>query len=113
MSTRKQYDEETKRKVVAERANGVPIKEIVAKYGVHESQIYAWRKKFGTNKPKASKKIKKKSPNKVASAIVLLNHARDAAIKQVSETPERFDDPVYGLAMMALRTLEGKNDNYS
>jgi transposase len=115
-ATRIEYDEETKRKIAAEKVNGVSLKALKEKYNLkHDSLVYNWVKKYYPKKAKtkASTKPKKKSPNKMATAIVLLNHARDAAIKQVKETPERFDDPVYGLAMMALRTLEGKNDHDS
>lgn len=116
MSERKKWDEETKKKIVAEKLNGIPIKEIKEKYGIKaDSQIYDWvAQAKGTKKKKkvkASTKVKrKKSPNRMASAIVLLNHARDAALKEVKANPDRFDDPVYGLAMMALRTLEGQSD---
>jgi hypothetical protein len=71
------------------------------------SMLYNWGKKF---KPTPKKKAINKSPNKMATAIVYLHHARDAAVVQITQDPQRFDDPVYQFAMMALKALEGKND---
>lgn len=112
MKQRKIWDEETKKKVVAEKLNRVSVAVIQEKYGIPSpSQIYDWvRQAKGTkkkNKPKATKvKVKaKKAPNKMASAIILLNHARDIE----GSDPESLRI-VYGLAMMALRTLEGRVD---
>lgn len=108
----KRYDEETKRKVVAEKLNGVPLKEIQTKYGVSESNVYAWVAK---SKKKAKKekviqaKQNKKSPNPLATMIIFLNHAREAAKEEVKANPERIDDPVYMLAMMALQAGKGKD----
>lgn len=102
---RRKFDLDFKRKAVARITNGETKIAVAKDLGIVESVLYNWVKKFKKDVKKV--KAKKKSPNKMATAIVLLHHARDAAIKEVAENPERFDDPVYGLAMMALRTLEG------
>lgn len=102
---RRIWDEETKRKVIAEKLNGGSLKEIKTKYGiVHDSTIYAWvaEAKKGEKPAKQKPKVHKKSPNRMAAAIVLLNHAR-----QIEGSDPESLRIVYGLAMMALRTFEG------
>jgi transposase-like protein len=104
---RRQFDLEFKRKAVARVINGESGEAVATDLNISPSMVYTWKRKL----KKLDRKVKKKkAPNKVASAIVLLQHAREAAIQQVTEDPTRFDDPVYGLAMMALRTLEGKSE---
>lgn len=106
---RRKFDLDFKRKAVARVTNGESAKTVTDELGIAPSMLYNWRRKF-TKAQKKEKRAAKKKPNKLANAIILLHHARDAAVKEVAENPDRFDDPVYGLAMMALRTLEGKSD---
>jgi transposase-like protein len=104
---RRKFDTEFKRKVVARLLNGESRAAVSKDLGIVASVLYNWVKKF---KKETKKRVAKKKPNKLANAIILLHHARDAAVKEVAENPDRFDDPVYGLAMMALRTLEGTSE---
>jgi transposase-like protein len=111
---RRKFDLETKRKAVARRQNGESRKAIIEDLKIAGSVLDRWTREFGKEEKKAKpprKKIHRK-PDRKATAIVLLRHARDAAVLQITENPEMFDDPVYGLAMMALRALEGTNENY-
>lgn len=107
---RRKFSMEEKQAAVARHEKGETVKSITEDLKIAGSVFYNWTKKVKGIAKKAKAKSKaKKAPNKVATAIVYLHHARDAAVLQVTENPDRFDDPVYGLAMMALRTLEGTN----
>lgn len=104
--SKKTYSLDFKRRAVARLSNGQNAKDIAKKLKIMPSMLYAWRKKLA--KLEKTKVVKAAKVPSAHDAIVYLRHARDAAVVQVTQDPTRFDDPVYQLAMMALRTLEGK-----
>ena len=111
---------------------GMGLREAARKAGVVDSVLSRWRKNMRETgdpdrriptkhtKPIAKKakpyKLKKKQranglakvPGPTQEAIIYLHHAREAALTQVTRDPQRFDDPVYQMAMAALRALEGR-----
>lgn len=109
--TRRKFTDNFKRKAVAQLATMRAV-DLEKKLRISSSVLSNWKKRFGGEvvNPKRHPPIvitRPKSSDKVATAVVLLNHARDAAIKEIKLNPERFDDPVYRLAMAARDVLNG------
>ncbi len=46
----RRYSEEQIRMYLAEAANGVPVKELCARYGFSDASFYGWRAKYGTQR---------------------------------------------------------------
>lgn len=43
----RRYSEEQIRRYLAEAANGVPVRELCARYGFSDASFYGWRAKYG------------------------------------------------------------------
>jgi transposase-like protein len=99
---RKTYTDEFKREVIARVKAGERTSAVAGDLKLRPNLISSWMKQLG-GKKKAVNKL-----SNVHGAIVYLRHARTAAVVQITQDPNRWDDPVYQFAMMALRALEGK-----
>lgn len=50
----RRYSEEQIRMYLAEAANGVPVRELCARYGFSDASFYGWRARYGQARPPRS-----------------------------------------------------------
>lgn len=106
--TKRRFSGVTKVAAVTEWESGASFKKVCARYKISSGMLSNWKKWVKKHTKLKPAKVKTSGSGGMHEAIILLRHARDAAVVQITQDPQRFDDPVYSLAMSALRALEAK-----
>lgn len=121
--TRRIFTKAYKRRAVRRVEGGQSIMAVAKKLDVVDSVLRRWvkntkelghvskeRGSYKKKTPKSKRMNGSKNGPKMPSimAIAYLRHARDAMVIQITQDPQRFDDPVYRLTISALEALEGR-----